>query len=116
MSTYDIYAEKTDGWKYLGNCEDTSITLMVDLYGQETETRLLFVDAKVILMQHAQPGRPKFILDNVEHLLLKSMFPNIPDLVIIPKPEVINGLRNSPPVNFRITADVGIAGINYNAG
>lgn len=98
MATFEMYAEHPDGWEYLGDCDGSGISLLSSLYQSKSDTRLLFVDAKLprpLAVQQSKAAWMKgwlsFNLDNVERLEVKSMFKGIPDVCIIPKQEILDG-------------------------
>lgn len=97
---YEMYIEHSEGWEFQGTCPSDSITLMAQLYSGKTTSRLLFVDTKLPRPLAAEQNYEAYIkgwlslsLDNVEHVLIQSMFKGYPDILIIPKQEVLNGFK-----------------------
>ena len=97
---YEMYVEHTDGWEFQGTCPAGSVMLLTQLYGSKSDTRLLFIDtllprplAPVQKFEAYVKGWLNFDIDNVEHVLIKSMFNGFPNVMIIPRKEILDGFK-----------------------
>lgn len=97
---FEIYAERESGWKFLGTCEGDAVMFMSQAYAKETDTKLLFFDTLLPRPFSVNQKRGlefdrfySFNLDNMEHILIQSMFKGSPDILIIPKQEVLDGFK-----------------------